>query len=99
MGWVLSLLPYLDRQRAIREGVPFLLRSVKYGLYGAVLAGVVGGTVAWGSVDKTVTLVVDGQTKQVHTTASRVGDLLGVAGYHVGGHDLVAPAANAPVHD
>ena len=53
-----------------------MLRSVKYGLYGTVLAGVVGGTVAWGSVDKTVNLVVDGQSTALHTTASRVSDVL-----------------------
>jgi resuscitation-promoting factor RpfB len=76
-----------------------LLRSVKYGLYGAVLAGVVGGTVAWGSVDKTVTLVVDGHTRPVHTTAGRVADVLHVAGYKLGPHDIVAPTAQAPVHD
>ncbi len=76
-----------------------MLRSVKYGLYGAVLAGLVGGTVAWGSVDKTVTLVVDGQSTQLHTTASRVSDVLDDAGYRVGGHDLVAPAPNVEVHD
>jgi uncharacterized protein YabE (DUF348 family) len=76
-----------------------LLRSVKYGLYGAVLAGLVGGTVAWGSVDKTVNLVVDGQSKQVHTTASRVSDVLDGAGYRVGVHDLVAPSLNVEVHD
>ncbi|MDQ2750576.1 MAG: ubiquitin-like domain-containing protein [Actinomycetota bacterium] len=72
---------------------------MKYGLYGAVLAGLVGGTVAWGSVDKTVNLVVDGQAKQVHTTASRVSDVLDDAGYHVGVHDLVAPAPRVEVHD
>ncbi len=76
-----------------------MLRSVKYGLYGAVLAGVVGGTVAWGSVDKTVTLVVDGHADHMRTTASRVSDVLDVAGYKLGRHDLIAPAAQAPVHD
>ena len=76
-----------------------MLRSVKYGLYGAVLAGLVGGTVAWGSVDKTVNLVVDGQTTALHTTASRVSDVLGDAGYHLGVHDLVAPSPNVAVHD
>jgi uncharacterized protein YabE (DUF348 family) len=71
---------------------------VKYGLYGAVLAGLVGGSVAWSSVDKTVTLVVDGQPASVHTTASRVADVLKSRGYRVGAHDLVAPAPNATVH-
>jgi len=72
---------------------------VKYGLYGAVLAGLVGGTVAWGSIDKKVNLVVDGQGKQLHTTASRVSDVLQEAGYRVGVHDLVAPSPNVEVHD
>jgi uncharacterized protein YabE (DUF348 family) len=76
-----------------------LLRSVKYGLYGAVLAGLVGGTVAWTNVDKTVQLVVDGQRTSVHTTASSVRDVLSAAGYHAGAHDILAPSADAAVHD
>jgi resuscitation-promoting factor RpfB len=75
-----------------------LLRSVKYGLYGAVLAGLVGGSVAWSSVDKNVDLVVDGQSQHVHTTASRVQDVLAAAGFHLGPHDLVAPSATSSVH-
>ncbi|MGH8959936.1 MAG: ubiquitin-like domain-containing protein [Jatrophihabitantaceae bacterium] len=76
-----------------------MLRSVKYGLYGAVLAGLVGGTVAWTNVDKTVDLVVDGRSSSVHTTAGDVGDVLAQAGYHPGAHDILAPAADVPVHD
>jgi resuscitation-promoting factor RpfB len=76
-----------------------LLRSVKYGLYGAVLAGLVGGTVAWTNVDKTVDLVVDGRSSTVHTTAGDVADVLAQAGYHAGPHDILAPSADAPVHD
>jgi uncharacterized protein YabE (DUF348 family) len=72
---------------------------VKYGLYGAVLAGLVGGTVAWTNVDKTVDLVVDGQSSTVHTTAGDVGDVLAQAGYHPGVHDILAPSADVPVHD
>jgi uncharacterized protein YabE (DUF348 family) len=57
----------------------------------------VGGTAAFvtGSDAKTVTLVVDGQAQKVHTTASTVSGALSKAGYHVGVHDLVAPAANS----
>jgi uncharacterized protein YabE (DUF348 family) len=74
-----------------------LIRSVKYGLYGAVLAGVVSGTVAWQSVDKTVHLVVDGNRSTIHTTQSRVSGVLSGAGYKVGPHDIVAPQADARV--
>ena len=74
-------------------------RSIKYGLYGAVLAGVLGGTLAWTTVDKSVTLQVDGQSQLVHTVASNVGGALSDAGLKVGAHDLVAPSAQASIHD
>ncbi len=76
-------------------------RSVKYGLYGAVLAGVVGGSAAFATAanGESVTLVVDGQTQKIHTTASDVQGALKGAGYTVGPHDIVAPAASAKVSD
>ncbi len=69
-------------------------RSIKYGLYGAVVAGLVGGAAAFAtSADAaSVTLVVDGQSKKIQTSASNVQGALQGAGYHVSGHDLVAPA-------
>ena len=76
-----------------------MLRSVKYGLHGAVLAGLAAAPVVWSSVDKSVDLVVDGRASVVHTTASRVGDVLRGAGYRVSSHDLVAPSTSAAVHD
>jgi uncharacterized protein YabE (DUF348 family) len=68
-------------------------------LYGAVIAGVVSGTVAWQGIDKTVHLVVDGNASTVHTTADRVADILHGKGYTVGPHDIVAPAASATVRN
>lgn len=76
-----------------------MLRSVKYGLYGAVLAGLVGGTVAWTTLDKTVSLVVDGQRSSLRTTADSVGEALGQAGYHPDAHDIIAPAVSDRIHD
>jgi uncharacterized protein YabE (DUF348 family) len=74
-------------------------RSIKFGLYAAILAGVVGATVAWANVDKTVTLRVDGQVQKVHTVAGNVRGVLAVAHYPVGAHDVVAPALDARVHN
>jgi uncharacterized protein YabE (DUF348 family) len=76
-----------------------VLRSVKYGLYGAVLAGLVSLPALWNSVDKTVDLVVDGHVQAIHTTAGRVGEVLADAGYRVTSHDLLAPAASSEVSD
>lgn len=74
-------------------------RAVKLGLYGTVLAGLVGGTIAWAAVDKTVHVQVDGQAKTVHTVSGTVAGALRDGGLAVGAHDFVAPAADASVHD
>jgi resuscitation-promoting factor RpfB len=74
-------------------------RSVKYGLYAAVLAGVVGATVAWAKVDKTVTLRVDGQTQKFHTVAKDVQGVLTAARFPVSAHDVVAPGLATHVHN
>jgi resuscitation-promoting factor RpfB len=76
-----------------------VLRSVKYGLNAAVLAGLVSVPVVWNSVDKTVNLVVDGQQHSIHTTADRVGEIVRDAGYRVTNHDLLAPAATSSISD
>jgi resuscitation-promoting factor RpfB len=76
-----------------------VLRSVKYGLHGALLAGLAAAPLVWTSVDKSVHLVVDGRPVSVHTTAAHVGDVLRGAGYRVTGHDLVAPSVGAKVED
>jgi len=78
-----------------------LRRSVMYAVAGFALAGVVGGTVAWAATSddtKTLNLKIDGESQQIHTTANTVGAALDKAGYPVGAHDVVAPAATEKVH-
>jgi len=78
-----------------------LRRSVMYAVAGFALAGVVGGTVAWAATSddtKTLNLKIDGESQQIHTTANTVGAALDMAGYPVGAHDVVAPAATEKVH-
>jgi uncharacterized protein YabE (DUF348 family) len=76
-------------------------RSVKYGLYGAVLAGVTAATTAAfaapGTHDKSINLVVDGASQTVSTSASDVSGVLAAQGYKITPHDLVAPAAGSRV--
>jgi uncharacterized protein YabE (DUF348 family) len=76
-------------------------RSLKYGLYGAVLAGVVGGTAAFATAANgtPITLVVDGQAKKIDTSASDVEGALKDAGYRVDAHDIVAPSLHSQIHD
>jgi uncharacterized protein YabE (DUF348 family) len=70
-----------------------LRRSVKYGLYGLAVTGVLGGTAAWAiaPASKTIDLRIDGRHQQVSTTAKSVHDVLAAAGVSVDSHDLVAP--------
>jgi uncharacterized protein YabE (DUF348 family) len=76
-----------------------VLRSMKYGLYGAVLAGLVATPALWNSVDKSVDLVVDGTPHAIRTTADNVGQVVSGQGYRVSVHDLLAPTAATHVKD
>ena len=80
--------------RSLRERVPVLL------LQGAVVLGLVVATTAFVTSDKTVTMSVEGQGRQVRTFASTVGDLLADEGLSVDTtHDLVIPTAEQPLRD
>ncbi len=76
-----------------------MLRSVRYSLHGAVLAGLLAVPVLWTSVDKSVHLVVDGHRTTVRTTAADVGQVVRAAGYRVTSHDLLAPDSPSSVKD
>ncbi|MEO6500565.1 MAG: ubiquitin-like domain-containing protein [Jatrophihabitantaceae bacterium] len=75
-------------------------RNLKFGLYGLVLAGLLGGTASWATDDgKTVNLRIDGQDRRVQTAAADVRGVLDAAKITVGEHDLVAPELDAKVAD
>lgn len=74
-------------------------RPLKYGLYGAVLAGLVGAPLVWNTVDKHIDLVVDGHARTVTTTASDVSQVLHSQGYRLTTHDIVAPAPASQLTD
>jgi resuscitation-promoting factor RpfB len=77
-----------------------LHRNVKLGLYGLVLAGLLGGTASWATnTGKTVNLRVDGQDRRVHTSATDVRGVLDAAHIAVGEHDLIAPELGSSVAD
>src|SRR6478609_2272878 len=78
-------------------------RSVKYGLYGAVLAGVTSvataAFAATGPESKSIHLVVDGKAQTISTTASTVNDVLTANGMSVNEHDILAPAADSSLRN
>jgi uncharacterized protein YabE (DUF348 family) len=79
-----------------------LQRTAKFGLYGVVMAGLLGGTAAWAVAadvtdkGRTIELRIDGKDQQIQTTASDVRGALAAARISVGSHDLVAPARTGP---
>ncbi len=68
-------------------------------LQAVVVTAIVGGTTAFVSLEKDVTLSVDGQKREVHTFAKTIGDLLERENISVGARDLVAPRPDEPLSD
>ena len=60
---------------------------------------IAAGTFAYASVDKAVTLSVDGKQTTEQSYASTVGDFLAAEGITVGDKDVVAPAADTKLTD
>jgi uncharacterized protein YabE (DUF348 family) len=60
----------------------------------------VGGTAAFATAASgaSVTLVVDGQSKSLHTTAHTVGEFLNDEHYTVTSHDIVAPSVDTKIN-
>jgi uncharacterized protein YabE (DUF348 family) len=74
-------------------------RPLQLSLFAVVLLGLIGGTLAFFVAQKSVTLTVDGQTRQVGTYASTVGDVLDEVGLETAAHDVVLPSAGQTVAD
>jgi resuscitation-promoting factor RpfB len=74
-------------------------RSLKLALFALVLLGLVGGSVAYYAAQKSLTLTVDGQAREVSTYADTVGQVLEEEGLETQAHDVVLPDAGAAVAD
>jgi uncharacterized protein YabE (DUF348 family) len=72
---------------------------LKLSLFALVLLGLVGGSLAYFVAQKTVTLTVDGQSREVSTYASTAGEILADEGLSPASHDVVLPALDAAVGD
>ncbi|MGH8868284.1 MAG: ubiquitin-like domain-containing protein [Actinomycetes bacterium] len=66
-------------------------------LQALVISVLVGGTTAFVSLDKTVTLAVDGQQREVRSFGRTVGEVLAREGVPVSLHDQVAPSLGTQV--
>jgi uncharacterized protein YabE (DUF348 family) len=66
---------------------------------GATVLAVAGGTLGYVSLDKAVTLSLDGQVQELNTTAGTVGALLDREGIDVSSRDLVAPGVDTKLDE
>jgi uncharacterized protein YabE (DUF348 family) len=76
-----------------------LSRPLRLAAQAVALTGLVAGTAAFASLDKSVDLTVDGRTSTVHTFGGTVADVLSDRGITVGQHDIVSPSPAAEVDD
>ena len=74
-------------------------RPLRWAAQGAAVAVVAVGALTMAQYDKAVSLSLDGATSSVHVFGSTVGDLLAKQDVPVGAHDIVQPAADAPLRD
>jgi uncharacterized protein YabE (DUF348 family) len=74
-------------------------RSLKLSLFALVLLGLVGGSAAYFLAQKTVTITVDGQAREVRTYADTAGEVLADEGLQLASHDVVLPDQDAEVAD
>ena len=74
-------------------------RSLKSSLFVLVLLGLVGGSAAYFLAQKTVTITVDGQSREVSTYAATAGEVLADEGLRLASHDVVLPDTGSAVGD
>ncbi len=74
-------------------------RTLKLSLFALVLLGLVGGSVAFYAAQKSLTLTVDGQAREVRTYADTVEEVLDEEGLQTQSHDVVLPEPGASVSD
>ncbi len=74
-------------------------RSLQLSLFAVVLLGLIGGTLAYFLAQKTVTVTVDGQVREVSTYAGTVGDVLEEEGLEPAAHDVVLPDTGQALSD
>jgi len=65
----------------------------------AIVCGLGVATLAYGALEKSITVSVEGEPLRIRTFAATVGEALDRAGIPVGARDRLEPAASAPVDD
>ncbi len=91
--------PAPDDSPRSRFGRLIRSRAVLVALCAVVLASVVGTTVGYAAMSKTVTVTVDGEPREVSLMGDTVGDVLDAANLDVTDRDIVAPGPDESVQE
>ncbi len=73
-------------------------KTLTHAVHALVLVALIGGSIAFVALGKTVTVSVDGHRRSVHTFARTVAGVLNRANVHLGSHDQVLPALTTATH-
>ncbi len=74
-------------------------RTLKLSLFALVLVGLVGGSAAFVLAQKSVTLTIDGQSREVSTYADTAGEVLADEDVAVSPDDVLLPSSGSQVDD
>jgi resuscitation-promoting factor RpfB len=74
-------------------------RTLKLSLFALVLVGLVGGSFAFVLAQKSVTLTIDGESREVSTYADTAGEVLADEDVAVAPDDVLLPSADSRVDD
>jgi len=85
----------------VRDKIAHLSRSnsLLIGLAALVAVALVGTTLGYTALTTSVTLTLDGETREVSALGDTVGEVLDAEGIEVGERDEVAPGLDTPVGD
>jgi uncharacterized protein YabE (DUF348 family) len=84
----------------VRSTVALLTRSrATLVVVGAVVLAIAATGIGYAAMSKTVTLSLDGHTRQVKTFSGNVGDVLKDQRVKLGDHDVVAPSVTSSISD
>ncbi len=74
-------------------------RTLKLSLFALVLVGLVGGSFAYLVAQKSVTITVDGSSREVSTYAATAGEVLSDEDIQIAADDVVLPSVDSAVDD
>ena len=89
-----------DRLRAMRgAGLTRRRKALLAGLVGSTALTVAAGVLGYAALGHPVTVIIDGEPREVRAFADTVGGVLEAQGIEVGAHDQIAPSVDEAVSD